>query len=58
MRFAALSSHHCWPVVGAILAKPHSLTVGASGAVFGLMAAAFMFQRARGIDPGGRAWGR
>ena len=36
---------------GAILAKPHSLTVGASGAVFGLMAAAFVFQRARGIDP-------
>ena len=36
---------------GAILAKPHSLTVGASGAVFGLMAAAFIFQRARGIDP-------
>ena len=27
------------------------LTVGASGAVFGLMAAAFVFQRARGIDP-------
>ena len=26
-------------------------TVGASGAVFGLMAAAFVFQRARGIDP-------
>ena len=36
---------------GAILAKPHALTVGASGAVFGLMAAAFVLQRARGIDP-------
>jgi membrane associated rhomboid family serine protease len=36
---------------GAILAEPHSLTVGASGAVFGLMAAAFVLQRARGIDP-------
>ena len=36
---------------GAILFAPHSLTVGASGAVFGLMAAAFVFQRARGIDP-------
>src|SRR5919109_1316605 len=36
---------------GALAAKPHSLTVGASGAVFGLMAAAFVFQRARGIDP-------
>jgi membrane associated rhomboid family serine protease len=36
---------------GALAAAPHELTVGASGAVFGLMAAAFVFQRARGIDP-------
>jgi membrane associated rhomboid family serine protease len=36
---------------GAILFKPHTITVGASGAVFGLMAAAFVFQQARGIDP-------
>jgi len=36
---------------GALLATPHGLTVGASGAVFGLMAAAFVFQRARGVDP-------
>jgi membrane associated rhomboid family serine protease len=36
---------------GALLVKPHGLTVGASGAVFGLMAAAFVFQRARGVDP-------
>jgi membrane associated rhomboid family serine protease len=36
---------------GALVAAPHSLTVGASGAVFGLMAAAFIFQRARGVDP-------
>ncbi len=36
---------------GAIVADPNVLTVGASGAVFGLMAAAFVFQRARGIDP-------
>jgi membrane associated rhomboid family serine protease len=36
---------------GAILANPNAVTVGASGAVFGLMAAAFVFQRARGIDP-------
>ena len=36
---------------GAIAMSPHALTVGASGAVFGLMAAAFVFQRARGIDP-------
>jgi membrane associated rhomboid family serine protease len=36
---------------GALVAAPHSLTVGASGAVFGLMSAAFIFQRARGVDP-------
>jgi len=36
---------------GALVAAPHSLTVGASGAVFGLMAGAFVFQRARGVDP-------
>jgi hypothetical protein len=36
---------------GALLAEPHQFTVGASGAVFGLMAAAFIFQRARGVDP-------
>ena len=36
---------------GAIVADPNVVTVGASGAVFGLMAAAFVFQRARGIDP-------
>ena len=36
---------------GALAAEPHGITVGASGAVFGLMAAAFVFQRARGIDP-------
>jgi len=36
---------------GALVAEPQALTVGASGAVFGLMAAAFVMQRARGIDP-------
>jgi membrane associated rhomboid family serine protease len=36
---------------GALVADPHGLTVGASGAVFGLMSAAFVFQRARGVDP-------
>ena len=36
---------------GALALSPLSLTVGASGAVFGLMAAAFVMQRARGIDP-------
>jgi membrane associated rhomboid family serine protease len=36
---------------GALLFSPHAFTVGASGAVFGLMGAAFVMQRARGIDP-------
>ena len=36
---------------GALLLQPRALTVGASGAVFGLMGAAFILYRARGIDP-------
>jgi membrane associated rhomboid family serine protease len=36
---------------GAILVQPTSPTIGASGAVFGLMGAAFLMQRRRGIDP-------
>ena len=36
---------------GALLVSPNAVTVGASGAVFGLMGAAFVMQRARGIDP-------
>ncbi len=36
---------------GALLFEPRGLTVGASGAVFGLMGAAFFQMRARGIDP-------
>ncbi len=36
---------------GALLLEPTAFTVGASGAVFGLMAAAFLELRARGIDP-------
>ena len=36
---------------GALLLSAESVTVGASGAVFGLMAAAFVMQRARGVDP-------
>jgi membrane associated rhomboid family serine protease len=36
---------------GALVVSPNAVTVGASGAVFGLMGAAFVMQRARGIDP-------
>ena len=36
---------------GALLLSPDSLTVGASGAVFGLMGAALVEMRRRGIDP-------
>jgi membrane associated rhomboid family serine protease len=36
---------------GALLVNPNVPTVGASGAVFGLMGAAFVELRARGIDP-------
>ena len=37
--------------VGALLLSPNDVTVGASGAVFGLMGAAILAMRARGIDP-------
>jgi membrane associated rhomboid family serine protease len=36
---------------GALLLTPNTPTVGASGAVFGLMGAAIIAMRARGIDP-------
>ena len=36
---------------GALLLEPDALTVGASGAVFGLMGAGVVFLRARGVDP-------
>jgi membrane associated rhomboid family serine protease len=36
---------------GALLLNPNTITVGASGAVFGLMGAAFVMQRLQGIDP-------
>jgi membrane associated rhomboid family serine protease len=36
---------------GALLLSPNSPTVGASGAVFGLMGATILAMRARGIDP-------
>ena len=38
-------------VLGAAARSPNAVTVGASGAIFGLMGAAFVMQRARGIDP-------
>jgi len=36
---------------GALLLEPEGLTVGASGAIFGLMGAAVVVMRARGINP-------
>jgi membrane associated rhomboid family serine protease len=36
---------------GALLLEPQAITVGASGAIFGLMGFAFFELRARGIDP-------
>jgi membrane associated rhomboid family serine protease len=36
---------------GALVVTPNAYTVGASGAVFGLMAAAVVVMRSRGIDP-------
>src|ERR687894_1423330 len=36
---------------GALLVEPDALTVGASGAIFGLMGAAVVVMRARGINP-------
>ena len=53
LRFAALyfASLLAGSLGALAFADPARATVGASGAVFGLMAAAFVMQRARGIDP-------
>jgi len=37
--------------LGVLVLDPNALTVGASGAVFGLMGGLFVAQRARGLDP-------
>jgi membrane associated rhomboid family serine protease len=53
LRFAALyfASLLAGSFGALLLSGPLDQTVGASGAVFGLMGAAFLMQRARGIDP-------
>jgi membrane associated rhomboid family serine protease len=51
-RFAALYfTALLWGSFGALLVEPDAVTVGASGAVFGLMGAAAVDLRARGINP-------
>jgi membrane associated rhomboid family serine protease len=51
VRFAALYfTSMLTGSLGALLLSPDSLTAGASGAIFGLLGAAFVMARARGID--------
>src|SRR5919201_4838102 len=40
-----------WGSLGALVVQPDAVTVGASGAVFGLMGAAAVEMRSRGINP-------
>jgi membrane associated rhomboid family serine protease len=52
VRFGALYfTALLWGSFGALLVQPDAVTVGASGAVFGLMGAAAVEMRARGINP-------
>ncbi len=46
---AIYSSAILWGSAGALLFSPDSLTVGASGGVFGLMAAVYLLERQRGV---------
>lgn len=51
-RFAALYAGSLLAgSLGVLLISPDTFTGGASGAVFGLMAGAVVFQRGRGVDP-------
>jgi membrane associated rhomboid family serine protease len=51
-RFAALyATALLWGSFGALVVTPDAVTVGASGAVFGLMGAAAVELRSRGINP-------
>lgn len=52
LRFAALYfTSLLWGSFGALVLQPDALTVGASGAIFGLMGAAAVELRARGVNP-------
>ncbi len=52
LRFAALyTTALLGGALGVMVLDPNSLTAGASGAVYGLMGAAFLGMRRRGVDP-------